>query len=259
MILSDAEVSKKMAFIKQRTLGKPLICPSYPVLHTHISTQDIPGEITYEVVMGNCDNGCKGCHSESDVSDTYNHIPWERQTSLYDILVGAFEARKKGATSITLMGGTTNGILLSELMLLIDKLSEILPVYLYSGDDSTLDDTTGINGILATLSDLRGIKIGSYKEELGGLDSPSTNQRFYHKDANNEWVCMNKAFCDTCKLTLEDKRKEQALQDKWLEAVQEYEGKQADDLMEGLKTFLNRVDKEIIDKEITNSNKNTNE
>jgi anaerobic ribonucleoside-triphosphate reductase activating protein len=49
--------------------------------------------------------------------------------------------------------------------------SQGLKTALYSGFDSVPDDIT---------SRLDYLKVGPYKKELGGLNSPVTNQQFFH-------------------------------------------------------------------------------
>ena len=72
------------------------------------------------------------------------------------------------------MGGTTNNFYLPDLEVLINLLSHFAPVCLYSGSDNFERDYQ-----IASNTNLSALKTGSYKKELGGLDSPTTNQRFY--------------------------------------------------------------------------------
>ena len=75
------------------------------------------------------------------------------------------------------MGGTCNGLLTEELYIILQSLSEIAPTCLYSGSDDQK-----LNRFFAENTNITWIKTGSYKEELGGLSSPTTNQRFYRKE-----------------------------------------------------------------------------
>ena len=88
----------------------------------------------------------------------------------------AYDAINKGANAIVLMGGTTNGIPYPHLVRLIDKLSQIAPVCLYSGSDDYKQDM-----FIAITTQLTWLKTGSYQEELGGLSSKTSNQKFYRK------------------------------------------------------------------------------
>ena len=86
-------------------------------------------------------------------------------------------AAEQGADAILLMGGTTNRLHESDIIQILRRLSVILPVCLYSGSDDAERDRD-----LAERGNATWLKTGSYKAELGGLASPTTNQRFYHID-----------------------------------------------------------------------------
>lgn len=142
-----------------------------PLADETITLQEIPDKISYAIEIGNCMQGCKGCHSGylQKASCPY--------TTLKNLLDKAEEAVKEGANAILLMGGTTNEIPLDDLITVINALADIAPVCVYSGsDDDDIHDT------LCRKSALTWLKTGSYKQELGGLDSPTTNQRFYRKE-----------------------------------------------------------------------------
>lgn len=141
-----------------------------PVCHTALTLNEIPDRTAISFVIGNCKQHCKGCHSS---------YLWGAPTNWWamdEICETAEKYIEQGADAILLMGGTTNGIPYYVLDELIMKLARIADVCLYSGSDhEDFDKDFALN------SRLTWIKTGSFKEELGGLNSPTTNQRFYHK------------------------------------------------------------------------------
>lgn len=142
-----------------------------PVVSTGITLNEVPDKIAYFIELGSCTQRCKGCHSK----ELWEEV--ESPTSLEAVLRGAENAIESGANAIVLMGGTCNKMSTPDLLKVLDGLSEIAPTCLYSGLD---DEKT--NTYIAEHSDITWLKTGSYKEELGGLSSPTTNQRFYRKE-----------------------------------------------------------------------------
>lgn len=139
--------------------------------------------------MGNCMFQCPDCHrpdmqiwnneikstadARLDIRDGQPAI--KRKTPFSSIIAHAYDAVEKGANGIIIMGGTTGSIPYFDMVRLINHLGLIAPVCLYSG----LPDEEEIHSELVKDSLLSALKTGSYKKELGGLTSPTTNQRFY--------------------------------------------------------------------------------
>lgn len=142
-----------------------------PVVSTGITLNEVPDKVAFFIELGSCTQRCKGCHSK----ELWEEV--KEPTSLDVLLKEAEEAIDKGANAIVLMGGTCNGLLIEELYIILQALSEIAPTCLYSGSDDQK-----LNRFFAENTDITWIKTGSYKEELGGLSSPTTNQRFYRKE-----------------------------------------------------------------------------
>lgn len=140
-----------------------------PVASQGVSFNEIPDRLTFYFEIANCHAGCKGCHSPHLHEDI-------QQTTLEDMVKEAEKAIDNGANAILLLGGTTNGIPEEDLIAVIDALGEIAPVGLYSGSDDMEHDKA-----IGEKADLTWLKTGSYKEDLGGLASPTTNQRFFKK------------------------------------------------------------------------------
>lgn len=141
-----------------------------PVVSTGITLNEVPGKVAFYAEIGECTARCPGCHSE------HLWCPVANKMTLATLLAKTIRAKDQGADAVVLMGGTTNGIPEETLQTIINALSGILPVCLYSGRDDTLLDTK-----LLLESKLTWLKTGSYKHALGGLQSTTTNQRFYEK------------------------------------------------------------------------------
>ena len=140
-----------------------------PLIASGITMNEIPGRIAVYFELGNCTQGCPGCHSP--------HLTQQQVLAITPIeeLEGIAETQAtKGANAIVLMGGTTNGITEADLITISKRLSSILPVCLYSGRDDLEADQ-----YIAEKAGLTWLKTGSYQEERGGLNSPITNQHFY--------------------------------------------------------------------------------
>lgn len=143
-----------------------------PVAGTGITLTEIPGRIAFYFEIGNCTQGCPQCHSP--------HLSQQQTFAFYtieDMERMAEHAAEQGADAIVLMGGTTNGIPVDDLVALLMRLSHILPVCLYSGSDDMVHDFA-----IAERAWIQWLKTGSYDEVRGGLTSPTTNQRFYKCD-----------------------------------------------------------------------------
>lgn len=131
----------------------------------NIVFQEVPGEVTLAINLSNCRNGCKGCHSPYLQENTGQPLDENVITSL---LAKYGEA----ITCICFMGGDVDPQEVERLAFFIKKsTNKHLKTAWYSGK-SKLPEEFSI-GVLDYL------KLGSYVEALGGLDSPTTNQRFY--------------------------------------------------------------------------------
>ena len=158
-----------------------------PVVDTTISLTEIPDKVTVVFLIGNCHGKCPGCQSE------YHSIPLPKNGWVdFDIIQKrAQEQKNLGANAILLMGGTTNGIPLPILQEAIKRLSEILPVGLYSG--ASYNST--INKELRKNINLTWLKTGEFIEEKGGLDNSQTNQKFFVRDLKSkEWKDVTYLF-----------------------------------------------------------------
>lgn len=146
-------------------------------LYKAICFQEIPTEISLSYSITGCPNKCKGCHSP------------ELRADIGSLLLADLEKdiiKNKDAISCVLFFGGDNDKQIPSLI----KCAEIckshnLKTALYSGNNL-------INDALPFYFDY--IKVGEYMEALGGLKSPTTNQRLYKKNSNNEWEDITHLF-----------------------------------------------------------------
>lgn len=148
-------------------------------IHTKgVTFTEIPNQMVAFFEVGNCTMKCRGCHSQHLWGDKDAHYMGVEDFLEY--------ANKEMVQGILLMGGYTNGIAKDEVLEnIIKPLSEHYPIGMYHGGDS-LD--------LKYAQPLEWLKVGSYIEHKGGLDKPTTNQRFYKRDASGQLVDATEVF-----------------------------------------------------------------
>ena len=129
---------------------------------TKVTFEEVPNEISLCINISNCPCACKGCHSSYLAGNIGNKLNSDSIKELIN--------NNKGITCICFMGGDCNP---SE----VDALAQFIKIYFpikiawYSGRQELSKD---IN-----LNNFDFIKLGPYIEELGPLNSKTTNQRFY--------------------------------------------------------------------------------
>lgn len=132
--------------------------------------QEVPGEVTLAINISNCPNRCKGCHSPYLQEDKGEILDEQ-------VLTGLLEKYGDAITCICFMGGDAD-----------PQEVERLAIFLY-GTTANRIKTAWYSGKQhlpksCSLGHFNYIKLGPYLEQLGGLDCPSTNQRFYHVENN---------------------------------------------------------------------------
>lgn len=134
---------------------------------------EVPGEISLGISISGCQIHCKGCHSRELWEDKGTPLTIEELQSLLD--------KHQGITCVCLFGGEHDIDSLTELFMYAHKR---IKTAWYCGLDMIPKDKVGI------LEYLDFVKIGHYDQELGGLDSPTTNQKFYKVEShsNNDSV-----------------------------------------------------------------------
>ena len=123
--------------------------------------QEIPDEVTLAINISNCPNRCTGCHSSYLQEDIGEELT-ER------VLVDLLNVYGKAITCICFMGGDNS----SDDVLKLAKFAQQFhkKIAWYSGNSKIYENAQ---------QHFDYIKLGKYIEALGGLNSPTTNQRFY--------------------------------------------------------------------------------
>ena len=130
---------------------------------TMVTFSEVPNEITLCINISNCKCHCKGCHSAYLAEDIGEELTCKKLEELIQA--------NKGITCVSFMGGDINPIEIESLAKYIKSFYPELKVSWYSGKQE-----------LPKHFDLKWfnfIKLGPYIEELGPLNSKTTNQRMY--------------------------------------------------------------------------------
>lgn len=145
----------------------------------NIVFREIPDEVTLAINLSNCPNRCKGCHSpylRENIGEILN------ENSLLHIV----NKYNNAITCVSFMGGDATAKEIEQLAgFLRKKTNGVLKTAWYSGKDNIPCD--------CSLQNFNYIKLGAYIEKLGGLDSKTTNQRFYRIE-NNEMIDLTYRF-----------------------------------------------------------------
>lgn len=123
---------------------------------------EVPGEITLGISISGCQIHCEGCHSRELWEDKGNPLTIDELQKLLET--------HKGITCLLLLGGERD---IDTLIELFQYAYRRVKTAWYCGLDMIPKGKYGI------LQYLDFCKVGHYDHELGGLDSPTTNQRFY--------------------------------------------------------------------------------
>ncbi|MDR3704534.1 MAG: anaerobic ribonucleoside-triphosphate reductase activating protein [Paludibacteraceae bacterium] len=127
--------------------------------------QEVPDEVTLAINISGCPNKCKGCHSPYLMENTGDILNNE-------VLAGLLNRYKHAITCVCFMGGDSEPKAIEGLSFFIrESTDNQIKTAWYSGKQRLPEN--------CSLENFDYIKLGSYIEELGGLDSPSTNQHFY--------------------------------------------------------------------------------
>lgn len=145
-------------------------------VNTEIVFKEIPNEITLAINISRCPYKCKGCHSsylQENTGETINEVTLDKLIK-----------KNEGITCVALMGGDLNPSFINYLGNLIKRKYNLKSAW-YSGNNK-IDERV-------SLSNFDYIKIGEYKEELGGLTSKNTNQIMY-EISDNKLININYKF-----------------------------------------------------------------
>ena len=131
-------------------------------LYTDVVCAEIPDELSLALAISGCEIHCKGCHSRELWEDKGTPLTIETIDELLEL--------ERGVSCLLLMGGERDIDTLTEIFMHFHK--KIKTAW-YCGLDMVPKEKHGIVEYLDYL------KTGHYDQELGGLDSPTTNQRLY--------------------------------------------------------------------------------
>lgn len=141
-------------------------------LHHKEIFAEIPDELSLGIAISGCQIRCNGCHSRELWEDKGTPLNIKELDNLL--------SKYKGVTCLCLLGGEHDIDSLIELFMYAHK--KIKTAW-YCGLDMVPKDKIGI------LDSLDFIKLGHYDMELGGLKSPTTNQRLYqHNPYFNDYT-----------------------------------------------------------------------
>ena len=135
--------------------------------------QEIPYEFSLAVAISGCQIRCPGCHSRELWEDKGEVLDTKKLDELLE--------QNKGVSCLLLMGGEHN---IDELTGLFMYAHHKIKTAWYCGLDMVPAKHRGI------LLYLDYLKLGHYDQDLGGLNSPTTNQRLYqlnHLGDENYW------------------------------------------------------------------------
>ena len=132
-------------------------------LNTMIGFREFPNEISLLINITGCYFHCPGCHSPELWEDIGTELTFDEVLKLI--------SKNEGITCIGLMGGNPK-----EINEIAKAINHTYKIGWYWGGTSIPKE------IELELFDY--IKIGPYIKELGGLDSPNTNQKMYQIGPN---------------------------------------------------------------------------
>ena len=140
--------------------------------YTKELSSEIPSEITLGVSITGCIIRCPECHTRELWEDKGEELTIE--------VIDRLLKEHQGITTILLLGGEHDIDSLIELFMYAHKR---VKTAWYCGLDIIPREKRGI------LQYLDFVKVGHYDSELGGLDSPTTNQHLYEIEhfANGEF------------------------------------------------------------------------
>lgn len=128
--------------------------------------QEVPGEVSLAFLFSGCPLRCKGCHS----ADTWKEGIGTELTE--DYLKGRLKRYCGLITCVLFMGGEWQPEALQKMLAIVTQAG--LKACLYTGLEREELEAVS-DGILPYLTYL---KTGRWQMELGGLESPATNQKF---------------------------------------------------------------------------------
>ncbi len=155
-------------------------------LSSQVVFREIPDEVSLSYLVTGCTVRCPDCHSK----DSWNSKIGSELN--FDQLVKDFKRYEGWISCVLFMGGEWES----------EKLIHLLKVCREHGLKTAL--YTGVEKIEKNiLNHLDYLKTGPYRRELGGLDSPTTNQKLINvntgESLNRLFLKPREAYDDTLK------------------------------------------------------------
>jgi anaerobic ribonucleoside-triphosphate reductase activating protein len=148
-----------------------LKCYSYDIV-----CQEIPDEISLAVNISCCPNRCPGCHSPWLWSNEGEDMTEE----MLELLIGKYAA---ALTCFCFMGGDAEPL---EVMRLAKRIKARWPHIKTAWYSGKAELPSGFD-----IMSMNFIKLGPYIKELGGLKSPTTNQKLYRVESDGTLTQMH--------------------------------------------------------------------
>ena len=145
-----------------------------------LSPYEVPGEQSICIYISGCCNRCKKCHYPELQLPDYGEVLCIHLNEIVDLYLNQ-------ASCVCFLGeGRGEPEEINELVR-FSKCSQQkgLRTCLYSGRDTFIEEWMNCFDY---------IKIGSYQEPLGSLDSYTTNQRMYRKNAHGKYEDITYLF-----------------------------------------------------------------
>ena len=127
-----------------------------------VGFSEVPEEIALCINISGCPIHCTGCHSP--------HLWKDIGEELKPVVLSDLIAKNPGVTCIAFMGGDANPQEVENLAHWVKNNTELKTCW-YSGRQ--------LNNLVMAYDWFDYVKTGPYEEDKGGLNSPTTNQRFY--------------------------------------------------------------------------------
>ena len=140
--------------------------------------QEVPNEVSLAFSITGCKNNCINCHSAFLREDIGELLTQE-------VLEKSLEEYGEDITTILFLGGEHRQDEIKEYCCYLKDLNYKTAWYCGYDDINRVDQDL--------LKSLDYFKIGSYKEEYGGLKCKNTNQKFFKK-VNSEFVDITYKF-----------------------------------------------------------------
>lgn len=144
-----------------------------------VTFQEVPNEVSLVINISGCPHRCEGCHSD---------YLWKYEGDyLLDDLYSLLERYSPYITCVCFMGGDQN---YRDLQFACDMVRNYrLKTCIYSGLSVSIHSRDYLEQFAPTY-----YKVGNYDKSCGGLDSPSTNQRFYKRKEDGTYQDITPVF-----------------------------------------------------------------